>query len=51
MPKGFNKKAIDGFTQWMNAIVENTSLDKKEKTKVVEETRTLLDKGFPKVRR
>ena len=51
MPKGFNNKAIEGFTQWMKATLNESSLNKNEVKETVDKTRVLLREGFPQVRR
>ena len=51
MPKGFNQKAIEGFTQWMEAILTESGLQKNAVATSTEKTKTLLAKGFPQVRK
>ena len=51
MPKGFTRKGIEGFSQWMTAIMEDSGLDKAKVKTAVENTKKLLDKGFPKARK
>ncbi len=51
MPKGFNNKAIEGFTQWMTATLNESNLNKNEVKETVDKTRVLLKEGFPQVRR
>ncbi len=51
MPKGFNQKAIDGFTQWMEAVLSESGMEKAGAEKATEETRNLLVNGFPQVRK
>jgi len=50
MPKGFNQKAMEGFTQWMNAILTDSGLKEKQIKENTEKTRILLSKGFPQIR-
>ncbi len=50
MPKGFNRKGIEGFTQWMTSVLGSTNLDKSEAERTVEKTRQLLEEGFPQIR-
>lgn len=50
MPKGFNKKAIDGFMQWMSAMMNEANKDRTRAGASMERTKELLDKGFPKIR-
>ncbi|MEK6961007.1 MAG: hypothetical protein AABX47_07590 [Nanoarchaeota archaeon] len=50
MPKGFNNKAIEGFTQWMTAIINETNMSRADADSLVRKTKTLLDEGFPKIR-
>ncbi len=51
MPKGFNEKAIQGFTQYMEAILSKTGLNKIKIKDSVESTEKLLRKGFPQIRK
>ena len=51
MPKGFNQKATEGFTQWMQAILDESGLEKNKAEASTEKTKTLLVKGFPQVRK
>jgi hypothetical protein len=51
MPKGFSQKAIEGFSQWMTAMLSDTNLNQEEKRKAVDQTRNLLKEGFPQVRK
>ena len=51
MPKGFNQKAIEGFTQWMEAILSELGLQKNQVVASTEKTKTLLAKGFPQIRK
>lgn len=50
MPKGFNRKAIEGFTKWMVAVLNDTDVEKNQIENTVNRTRKLLNEGFPKVR-
>lgn len=51
MPKGFNQKAIEGFSQWMEAILAESGLQMSQVATSTEKTKTLLAKGFPQVRK
>ena len=51
MPKGFNQKAIEGFNQWMTAILGETGMSKEETKNTAEKTTNLLKNGFPQVRK
>ena len=51
MPKGFNQKAIEGFTQWMEAILIESGLQEDRVVTSTEKTKTLLTKGFPQIRK
>ena len=51
MPKGFNQKAIEGFTQWMEAILIESGMHEDQVVTSTEKTKNLLTKGFPQVRR
>ena len=51
MPKGFNQKAVEGFTQWMEAILIESGLPKSQVEVNTGKTKTLLAKGFPQVRK
>lgn len=50
MPKGFNKKAIEGFSKWMVAVLNESGIEKNQIENTVNKTRKLLNEGFPKVR-
>ena len=51
MPKGFSQKAIEGFAQWMEAILIESGLQKNQVGASIEKTKTLLTKGFPQIRK
>ncbi len=51
MPKGFNQKAIDGFTQWMDAVLDESGVAREQAEKMTAETKNLLVNGFPQVRK
>ncbi len=51
MPKGFNQKAVDGFAQWMDAVLSESKLPEEQKEEVLNETKNLLVNGFPQVRK
>ena len=51
MPKGFNQKAIEGFSQWMTAVLSETNMSKVEVKETADKTLNLLQKGFPQVRK
>ena len=51
MPKGFNQKAIDGFTQWMGAVLSESGMEREKAKQMTEETKNLLVNGFPQVRK
>lgn len=51
MPKGFSRKAIEGFVQWMTATLAATGLDESEVAKSVGKTKNLMQKGFPQIRK
>ena len=51
MPKGFNEKAIQGFIQYMEALLSETGLEKTKVEECVNSTERLLKKGFPQVRK
>ena len=51
MPKGFNQKAIDGFMQWMKAVMSETGLENAKVEASIRETKRLMSEGFPQIRK